>query len=65
MMNQVEYLGMSISYKGMSPVLEKAQAIQEAPGPQDVSQLRSLICMIITRGIYLICHLFLHLLMFF
>ena len=39
MMNQVEYLGMNISSKGMSPVLDKVQPIQEAPVPQDVSQL--------------------------
>ena len=43
MMNQVEYLGMNISGKGMSPVVDKLQAIQEAPTSQDVSQLRSFI----------------------
>ena len=43
MMNQVEYLGMNISSTGVSPVLDKVQAIQEAPAPQDVSQLNHLL----------------------
>ena len=44
MMNPVEYLGMqNISNKGTCPVLDNVQAIQEAPAPQDVSQLRSFI----------------------
>ena len=46
MMNQVEYLEKNISSTGMSPVLHKVQAIQEAPAPQDVSKLRSFIGMI-------------------
>ena len=46
MMNQVEYLGMNINSRGMSPVQGKVQAIQEAPAPQDVSQLQSFIGMI-------------------
>ena len=46
MMNQVEYLGMNINSRGMSPVQGKVQAIQEAPAPQDVSQLWSFIGMI-------------------
>ena len=33
MINQVEW---NISSKGMSPVLDKVQAIQEAPAPQDL-----------------------------
>ena len=37
MMNQVEYFGMNISSKGMSPVLDKVQAIQGVPAPQDAS----------------------------
>ena len=46
MMNQVEYLGMNINSRGMSPVQGKVQAIQEASAPQDVSQLWSFIGMI-------------------
>ena len=46
MMNQVEYLGMNINSRGMSLVQGKVQAIQEAPAPQDVSQLQSFIGMI-------------------
>ena len=42
MMNQVEYLGMNINSRGMSPVQGKVQA----PAPQDVSQLQSFIGMI-------------------
>ena len=59
---------MNISSKGMSPVLDKVQAIQEAPAPQDLMfpnfhHLSG--WLIITRGIYFICHLFLHLFIFF
>ena len=41
MISEVEYLGLSISAKGIQPVSVKVRAIKDAPRPQDVSQLRS------------------------
>ena len=35
-----EYLGHRISGQGIQPTVDKVKAIQEAPKPQDVSQLR-------------------------
>ena len=37
----MEYLGHSISAEGLRPTKEKIRAIQDAPTPQNVSQLRS------------------------
>ena len=39
MISEVEYLGHSISAKGIQPVSEKVTAIRDAPQPQNVSQL--------------------------
>ena len=39
----VEYLGHRISARGIQPTVDKVKPIQEAPKPQDVSQLRSFI----------------------
>ena len=36
MISEVEYLGHSISAKGITPVYEKIKAIKDAPQPQDV-----------------------------
>ena len=41
MLPRVEYLGDSISAKGIQPVREKVRAIRDAPQPQNISQLRS------------------------
>ena len=37
----VEYLGFRISAAGLQPTDEKVRAIQNAPAPEDVSQLKS------------------------
>ena len=39
----VEYLGHRISAQGLQPTVDKIKPVQEAPKPQDVSQLRSFI----------------------
>ena len=41
MLESVEYLGYKISAEGLQPSEQKVRAIQEAPAPEDVSQLRS------------------------
>ena len=46
MISEVEYLGHSISAKGIQPISEKVRAIRDAPRPQDVSQLRSFLGML-------------------
>ena len=43
LMPSVEYLGHRISAQGLQPTMDKIKAVQEAPKPQDVSQLRSFI----------------------
>ena len=43
MMSEVEYLGHRIFAKGLQPLPSKVRAIQEAPTPTEVSQLRSFI----------------------
>ena len=45
MMAKVEYLGHSISAEGIQPVREEVRAIQDAPRPQDVAQLRTFLGM--------------------
>ena len=42
-MPSVEYLGHQISAQGLQPTMDKIKAVQEAPKPQDMSQLRSFI----------------------
>ena len=39
----VEYLGYKITAQGLQPTLDKVKAVQNAPAPQDVSQLKSFI----------------------
>ena len=46
MIPEVEYLGHSVSEKGIQPMSEKVRAIRDAPQPQDVSQLRSFLGML-------------------
>ena len=41
MKTKVEYLGHVIDREGLHPSAEKVKAIQEAPKPKDVSELRS------------------------
>jgi len=53
MIPEVEYLGHSISAKGVQPVTEKVRAIRDAPRPQDVSQLRSFLGMLNYYGKFL------------
>ena len=43
----VEYLGHHISADGLRPTQEKIRAIKEAPAPQDVTQLRAFLGLII------------------
>ena len=44
--NKVKYMGHILSKQGISPVKSKLEAIQQAPRPADVSQLRSFLEMI-------------------
>ena len=46
MIPEVEYLGHSVSEKGIQPTSEKVRAIREGPQPQDVSQLHSFLGML-------------------
>jgi len=43
MLPSVEYLGFQISAKGLQPTSEKVRAVQNAPAPTDVSQLKSFV----------------------
>ena len=53
MMPEVEYLGHSISAKGIQPVRGKVRAIRDAPQPEDVSQLHSFLGMLNYYGKFL------------
>ena len=53
MVSEVEYLGHSISAKGIQPVIVKVRAIKDAPRPQDVSQLRSFLGLLNYYGKFL------------
>ena len=46
MVTQVTYCGYRISGRGVEPVKDKVEAIQKAPEPQNVSQLRSFLGML-------------------
>jgi hypothetical protein len=46
MVSQVIYCGYRISDSEIEPVIEKVEAIQNAPAPQNVSQLRSFLGML-------------------
>jgi hypothetical protein len=46
MVSQVIYCGYRISGSEIEPVIEKVEAIQNAPAPQNVSQLRSFLWML-------------------
>ena len=50
---KIECLGHPISAEGIQPVREKVRAIQDAPRPQDVSQLRALLGMLNYYGKFL------------
>jgi len=41
MLQEVEYLGHTISAKGLQPTTQKVHAIVDAPQPKNVSQLKS------------------------
>ena len=49
----VEYLGYKITAQGLQPTLDKVKAVQNAPAPQDVSQLKSLIGLVNYYGKFL------------
>ena len=53
MIPEVEYLGHSISAKGIQPVGAKVRPIRDAPRPQDISQLRSFLGMLNYYGKFL------------
>ena len=53
MIPEVEYLGHSISAKGIQPVSGKVRAIRDAPRPQDVSLLHSFLGMLNYYGKFL------------
>lgn len=46
MLHEVEYLGHTISAKGIQPTTQKIRAIVEAPQPTNVSQLKSFLGML-------------------
>ncbi len=46
MLPAVEYLGHRISEQGLQPTMKKVQAIQLAPAPSDISQLKSVLGLI-------------------
>ena len=46
MLQSVEYLGHSISEKGLQPTGKKVKAIQSAPAPTDLTQLKSFLGLI-------------------
>ena len=53
MLQEVEYLGHRVSARGLQPLASKVQAIQDAPTPKDVSQLRSFLGMLNYYGRFL------------
>ena len=54
MISEVEYLGHSISAKGILPVSVKVRAVKHAPRPRDVSQLRSFLGLLTYYGKFLL-----------
>ena len=53
MLSEVEYLGYIISAKGLQPTTKKVEAVQKAPAPTDVSQLKSFLGLINYYGKFL------------
>ena len=53
MFPSVEYLGFQISAKGLQPTSEKVRAVQNAPAPTDVSQLKSFVGLVNYYGKFL------------
>lgn len=53
LMPSVEYLGYKITEKGLQPTAEKVEAVQSAPAPQDISQLKSFIGLVNYYGKFL------------
>ena len=53
MLPSVEYLGFRISAAGLQPTDEKVRAIQNAPAPEDVSQLKSFLGLVNYYGKFL------------
>ena len=53
MLPSVEYLGFQISAKGLQPTSEKVRAVQNAPAPTDVSQLKSFVGLVNYYGKFL------------
>ena len=46
MLSKIEYLGQVIDESGLHPTQEKVKAIQEAPEPRNLAELRSFLGMI-------------------
>ena len=53
MLPQVQYLGHVITSEGLQPTPEKVRAIQEAPVPRDVTQLKSFLGLVNYYGKFL------------
>ena len=49
----VEYVGHKITAQGLQPTLDKVKAVQNAPAPQKVSQLKSFIGLVNYYGKFL------------
>ena len=52
-LSSVEYLGHKISASGLQPTLEKFKAVQTAPPPQDITQLKSFLGLVNYYGQFL------------
>ena len=52
MVKAVEYLGHAIDAEGLHPLPGKVEAVQNAPSPQDVSQLRSYLGLVHTWNLH-------------
>ena len=53
MLPSVEHLGFQISAKGLQPTSEKVRAVQNAPAPTGVSQLKSFVGLVNYYGKFL------------
>ena len=53
MVSEVVYLGHKIDKQGLHPLAEKVEAVQAAPGPKNVSELKSYLGLLSYYGTFL------------
>ena len=53
MLPSVKYLGFKISAEGLQPTAEKIKAVQDAPPPKDISQLKAFLGLVNYYGKFL------------